>query len=342
MPENVRAILYGVGEMGQLATPMLIDKGVQIVGAIDVDQGKVGRDLGEVAGMGRPLRVPVEDDAATVLGERSADIVLMAVASYMSDLYDHLALCVENGHNVVTIGEELLYSWTSSPLLTAKIDRLAKEHGVTVTGSGHQDSYWVNLVSLLMGTAHRIETVHGTASWNVDDYGAEVARDAHVGETEEEFNRFLDEEGWPPGFSRNAIEAIAADVGLRVTDVEEKTRPVLAEHEVRSKALGTSIPAGRVNGFVEEATLRTAEGIDLTFEMVGKIYSEGDEDLNEWVVKGDPPELRLSNSGVPTMLTTCTQYVNRIPDVVSAAPGYVTVQELPALKYRALPLNAYL
>ena len=342
MSENIRAILYGVGEMGRLVTPMLIDKGVQIVGAVDVDVDKVGRDLGEVAEIGRELRVPIESDAATVLSGRSADIVLMAVASYMSDLYDHLALCVEHGHNVVTIGEELLYSWTTSPVLTARIDRLAKKRGVTVTGSGHQDSYWVNLVSLLMGTAHQVETVHGTASWNVDDYGSEVARDAHVGETEEEFNRFLEEEGWPPGFSRNAIEAIAADVGLRVTHVEERTTPLLAEQDVRSKALGTTIPVGHVNGFVEEATLRTAEGITLAFEMVGKIYSEGDADLNEWVVKGDPPELRLSNFPVPTMRTTCTQFVNRIPDVVSAPPGYVTMQELPALKYRAFPLHAYL
>ena len=59
---------------------------------------------------------------------------------------------------------------------TAELDRLARQNGVTMTGTGHQDVYWVNLVSMVLATAHRIETVTGRASWNVDDFGPEVVR----------------------------------------------------------------------------------------------------------------------------------------------------------------------
>lgn len=342
MRHNIRAIVYGVGEMGSIATRMLLDKGVDIVGAIARSPEKVGRDLGDVAGLGRELKVPVEDDAERVLSTRTADIALLPLVSYMGDLHEHVERCVVNGVNVITICEEALYPWNTSPLLTAQLDRLARQHGVTVTGSGHQDAYWVNLVSLLMGTAHRIDTVHGTASWNVDDYGPEVARDAHVGETKEEFDAFLQEEGWPPGFSRNAVEAIAADVGFSVRAIEEHTRPTLADKDIMSKALGTTIPAGNVNGFVETATLHTGEGASLTFEMIGRIYDEGEADMNEWVVKGDPEELHLSNPRVPTALTTCTQFVNRIPDVINAPPGFITMEKLPQLRYRAFPLHTYI
>jgi 4-hydroxy-tetrahydrodipicolinate reductase len=72
------------------------------------------------------------------------------------------------------------------------------------------------------------------------------------------------------------------------------------------------------------------------------VYGPGESDLNEWIVRGEPDELRLRNDHVPTRLATCTQVINRIPDVINAAPGFVTVAELPRLRYRHFPLHAYL
>jgi 2,4-diaminopentanoate dehydrogenase len=34
--------------------------------------------------------------------------------------------------------------------------------------------------------------------------------------------------------------------------------------------------------------------------------------------------------------------VNRIPDVINAPPGFITVDQLPRPRYRAFPLGAYL
>ena len=41
-------------------------------------------------------------------------------------------------------------------------------------------------------------------------------------------------------------------------------------------------------------------------------------------------------------MTTVTQLVNRIPDVINAPPGLVTIEKLPRPRYRAYPLGAYL
>ncbi len=53
----VRAIVYGVGAMGSIMARLMLDKGVEIVGAVGRSPEKVGRDLGEVAGLGRPTGV---------------------------------------------------------------------------------------------------------------------------------------------------------------------------------------------------------------------------------------------------------------------------------------------
>lgn len=338
---RITAVVYGVGAMNAIATRMMLEKGVEIVGALARSPEKVGKDLGEVAGLGYETGVLVEDDPERLFTTRSVDIAMIAVSSYMSDMYDHFRVCAENGVNAVTIGEECLQPWRTSPRLTAELDRLAKETGVTLTGSGHQDAYWVNLVSLLMGTAHRIDTLTGRASWNVDDYGPEVARDQRVGNSEAEFAEWLAHAERPPTFGRNVLDALLSDTGMTPGTVTSRTRPELATTEMRSNALDLTVPVGGVIGFTDIDEIQTLEGPKLTFEMTGSLYAEGQSDINDWSLTGEP-NLRLTNPAVPTQITTCTQYVNRIPDVINARPGFVTVDELPKLRYRAFPLPQYL
>jgi 4-hydroxy-tetrahydrodipicolinate reductase len=225
-------------------------------------------------------------------------------------------------------------------MATAELDRLARRHGVTLTGTGHQDVYWVNLVSMVLATAHRIESVTGRASWNVDDFGPEVAKDQRVDTSVEDFDRWLAEADRPPSFGRNTLGALVEDLGLSVAAQESTTRPEVAKQPVPSKSLGITVDTGRVIGFTDVDTVRSNEGITLTFEMTGRLYLEGEADINDWTVTGEP-ELRLLNPAVPTGVTTCTQLVNRIPDVINAPPGFITIEKLPPLRYRTFPLGMY-
>ena len=73
--------------------------------------------------MGFETGVMIEDDPDRVLSTRQADIAVIAVASYMSDMYEHLHRCAEHGVNAITISEEALYPWNTSPMETAELDR---------------------------------------------------------------------------------------------------------------------------------------------------------------------------------------------------------------------------
>ncbi|MGO9882981.1 MAG: dihydrodipicolinate reductase [Solirubrobacteraceae bacterium] len=338
---RIKAIVYGVGAMNSVATRMMLEKGVDIVGALARSPEKVGRDLGEVAGLGFETGVLVEDDPERVLSTREADIAVIAIASYMTDMYEHLHRSAKHGVNAITLSEEALYPWNTSPMQSAELDRLAKRSGVTITGTGHQDVYWVNLVSMVLATAHRIETVTGRASWNVDDFGPEVVRDQRVDTTVEDFDRWLAETARPPSFGKNTLGALVEDLGVTVAEASTTTRPEIAQQPVRSQALGVTVDTGKVIGFTDIDTVRTNEGMSLTFEMTGRLYLEGETDINDWTVTGEP-ELHLSNPAVPTGTTTVTQLVNRIPDVINAPPGFITIEKLPRPRYRTYPLGAYL
>lgn len=338
----VRVVVYGVGAMGSILARLLVDKGATVVGAIARSADKVGRDLGDVAGLGARVGVMVDDDPVRVLADARADIAVVAVSSYLAPMAEHFRVCVEHATNVITLEEESFYPWATAPALAAELDGLAKRHGVTITGSGAQDAYWMTLPCVLMGAAHRVDSVYGRTTWNVDDYGPEVAEHQHADESADEFEAHLAAHGWPSFVVRNTVDALVADAGLTASEVKASVRPVLAPVDTPSRSLGRTIARGRLLGVVDTATIATVEGPRFTFEMTGCIYGPGVEDSNEWVVRGEPAELHLRNERVPTRLATCTQVVNRIPDVINAPPGFVTVPELPRLRYRHLPLGHYI
>jgi len=341
--EAIKAIVYGVGAMGRIMTKLMVEKGVVIVGAVG-HVSNVGRDLGEVAGLGYPLNVKIRNDADAVLSEQKADIAIVAVATEIEEMYPHLKKCLENRLNVITIADESTYPWAFSPEVTAKLDKLAREHGVTLSGTGYQDGFMVNLLSVLTGASHTIESITGKFKFNVDDYGPEFADYYLVGRTREEFDTWLKEEGFPLNVLIGHLACPIADLGLTVKKIEQRAEPVIADVDIEARSLGKLVKKGQVIGRVEIVEIETEQGIKLQGEMTVKVY-QPDElsrgDVTEWHIKG-VPELHIDFGKVPTRMVACIQAVNRIPDVINAEAGYIPVNKLPKLKYRDYPLHFYL
>jgi len=135
---QVKAVIYGVGTMGQLAAQLMLERGVTITGAVG-HVNNVGRDLGEVIGWQKPLGVAISADADAVLRDAGADIVVLSVGETMEQAYPHLERCIEAGANVFSLSEQVFYPWHCEPALAERVDELAKRHGVTVSAGGIQD-----------------------------------------------------------------------------------------------------------------------------------------------------------------------------------------------------------
>lgn len=86
--------------------------------------------------------------------------------------------------------------------------------------------------------------------------------------------------------------------------------------------------------------MRTKEGLQLVGENTLRLCGEGEEEFKEWLIEGEP-DLKIRATRLDTEFTTASQSVNRIPDVINAEPGYVTLEKLPKLTFRQKPLSAY-
>ncbi len=135
--KTIRVVHYGLGPIGILAAQWLVKKdGYRIVGAIDIDEKKVGKDLGTLIGSKKKLGVKVSSDANAVLKKAKADVVIHTTTSFIKDVKAQLELCIKAGCNVVSSTEELLLPDLQNPQEARRLDALARKYGVCVLGTG--------------------------------------------------------------------------------------------------------------------------------------------------------------------------------------------------------------
>jgi len=130
----VKVALYGVGEIGGRVARLLLARGdFEVVGAFDIDEGKVGRDLGEIAGLER-RGILVEKPYAGCCAD--ADVTIHATVSSMAKAYPQIMEILEGESNVISTCEELVFPLDANREFAKAIDARAKEKGVSVVGAG--------------------------------------------------------------------------------------------------------------------------------------------------------------------------------------------------------------
>jgi len=146
----IAVLHYGLGPIGAGTLRVVAGRpGLRVVGAVDVDPDKVGRDAGEVAGLGHALGVTVSCDAERALAEARPDVVVHCTGSFLPDVMPQLRGIVAARAAVVSTCEELAYPWLRQPALAREIDDLARTMGVAVLGIS-TPVFWLGMMLALV------------------------------------------------------------------------------------------------------------------------------------------------------------------------------------------------
>lgn len=327
MSDPVKLIQYGVGPIGATMVRLALKKqGLEYVGAIDIDPAKIGRDLGEVAGVGRRLGVLVSKDVKSVLTQTGADIVIHTTQSFLKDIRPQILEILEARLDVVSTAEELTYPFRKSPEIAREIDEAARRNGVTVLATGVNPGFLMDAFPLTVsGVCQDVKSVKVTRIMDASIRRLPFQKKIGAGMTGEEFRKAVATGRMGHIGLPESIAMIAAGLGWKLDDVKETINPVMAKKSMKTKFL--SVKKGQVAGLhqVGRGLVGGKEVITLDFWA----YVGAPENRDSTLIKGTPNIDLTIKGGVHGDLATAAMVINSIPKVVNASPGLKTMKDLP-------------
>jgi 4-hydroxy-tetrahydrodipicolinate reductase len=326
---RLRAVSYGLGPIG-LGIARLAHRraGIELVGAIDIDPQKIGRDLGDLIGVGA-IGATVSGDAAALAGAR-ADIVLHATGSSLARTAPQLHAIMEAGANIVSTCEELAYPWAAAPQLAAELDAAARRYGVTLLGTGVNPGYAMDALPLML-TAPCVE-VRGVRVSRVVDAARRrgpLQRKVGAGLSAEEFAaRVRDGSVRHVGLTES-LQMIATALGWQLDNGEELIQPMIAEHRITTDVV--DVLPGRIAGVHQIARGYIGEREVITLDL--RMYVGAAEPHDAVVIDGDPPVQMQIAGGLHGDLATAALIVNAAPRVAAAQAGLLSMSDLPIVHF---------
>ena len=346
--EKTKIVQYGCGKMSKYTMRYAMEKGYEIVGAVDINPNLIGKDISEIIGCEETgVKITAIDQAEELMKNVKPDACIITTMSLIKDLENVLMLCAKMGVNAITTCEEAFYPANSNPEITKKLDELSKKNGCTITGSGYQDIYWGQLISSIAGSTHKITKIKGSSSYNVEDYGIALAQVHGAGMTLDEFDekvaaadkisteerqKIIESGDYTPSYMWNVVPWLADKFGFTITSMTQKCVPIVAKEDIHSNTLNMDIKVGMATGMSAVVTAQTAEGVEIEAECIGKVYEPTEVDKNDWTIFGEP-DTRVVITEPKTVELTCASIVNRIPDLIKAPAGYVPTSKMGELKY---------
>ncbi len=329
----MRVVHYGLGPIGAGIARLIAGRpDLQIVGAIDVDPDKVGRDVGLVIGLPNELGIQVSADAPGVLRATRPDVVILATGSELARVASQIRQAIAVGASVVSTCEELSYPFDTHPELAQELDRLARGQGVVVLGTGVNPGFAMDTLPLaLTAVSQRVDAVRVRRRQDAARRRLPLQRKIGAGLAPAEFaEQARDGRVGHVGLLQS-VQAIAHGLGWRLDRIEQEITPVLAAVETRTDAL--VIPAGHVLGVRQTARGVVGGRVLIALELEISIGAEDPRD--QVVIEGLPRIDVVVNEGTHGDLATAAIVVNVMNHLRHVAPGLRIMADLPLVHYRS-------
>lgn len=352
----IRVALLGTGNCGSLALRQLItDDRFDLTGVWVSTEAKVGKDAGELAGLGVTTGIAATNDLDAIIAAKPDCVVYTA----MGDTRPREALAdvrtfLSAGINVVgsSVGA-LQYPWGLLPdKAIAKVEDAAREGDSTVFFTGVDPGFCTDLLPFaLAGTCQSIEQIRTMEIADYSTYDGETVMFDVMG--------FGNELGdlpilYQPGVLSiawgTAIRQLAAGLGIEVDEIRDSVEQEPAPEDLHV-AVGTikkgTVAAVRflIEGMVGGKPVIVVEHVtrlhaDLRPDWAQPAHPGGSYRVE---ITGEPsyfcdivPMSRNGGAPYAAILAAAGRIVNSIPDVVAAPAGIRTTLDMPLVTGKGL------
>jgi len=327
----IKVMHVGLGPIGAGVVRQVANrKGLTIVGAVDIDPAKAGRDLGEVCDVGRKLRVKVGSDISATIRASRPDVAVLCTSSSLKKVIPEFEAVLKLKVPIVSTTEELAYPVKSNAAPAKKIDALAKRARVAVLGTGVNPGFVMDALPIaLTGVCESVTAIEVDRIQDARIRRLPFQKKIGAGLTREEFQAKVDDASVRHVGLAESITMIAEALGWKLDKVTDEIRPKMAEKEVSSQFL--TVPPGKVCGLIQDG-VGYRKGVPI-IKLHMEAYLGAPESYDAVRITGNPPLQMKLAGGVHGDIATASITVNSIPKVIAAPPGLRTMRDMTLPSY---------
>ncbi len=348
-----RVVQWSTGNVGRHALAGIdAHPELELVGLFVSNPDKVGRDAGELAGLGKTLGVSGTSDVDALLALEPDCIVHTAMADdrifeALADLERFLAA----GINVVSSGPVFLQFPADDDPMALPLVAAAEKASVSLFVNGVDPGFANDALPLVLtGVSERIEEVRCSEVLNYNTYNQPMVLFDIMG-----FARPLEDIPMllQPGVLTMAwgsvVRQIAAGLGVSLSEVtewyEREAAPEDFEVDAGTVKQGTAAALHfEVRGMVGDKAVVVLEHVTRLRDDLGATWPQpAGQGCYRVQVTGEPNytlDLQLMGTdgdhNTAGLKATAMRLVNAVPAVVAAQPGLVTALDLPLITGRGL------
>ncbi|HVR40591.1 MAG TPA: dihydrodipicolinate reductase, partial [Thermoanaerobaculia bacterium] len=250
---------YGIGPIGaEIARLLLTKPWVKLVAAVDIDPEKIGRDLGQVIGLGR-------DTGVLVTGELSVkpDVVCHSTGSRLRDVSAQLRDLLGRGCHVVSTCEEL--SFPLDREIREELTHVARSQNVTLLGTGVNPGFVMDKLPLtITSVCQDVKSVEIIRIQNASTRREPLQRKVGAGMTVDEFRAAVASGKIKHMGLKESLMMVGNGLGVEFESVtDEVIEPIVADREIVTQYL--KVAPGQVAGVHQ--TIYGRGRIDVSLEL---------------------------------------------------------------------------
>jgi hypothetical protein len=311
---------YGIGPIGaEIARLLFAKPWIKVVGAVDIDPDKIGKDLGTVIGLGRETGVVV---TAELQGK--PDVVCHSTGSRLAEVAGQLESLLARGCHVVSTCEEL--SFPLDREIRERLQHVARASNVGLLGTGVNPGFVMDKLPLtITSVCQEVKSVEILRIQNASTRREPLQRKVGAGMTVDEFRAAVGAGRIKHMGLKESLILVGNGLGVEFDSVSaESIEPIVAEREITTQYL--KVAPGQVAGVHQ--TIYGKGRIDVSLELRMYVGAE-DVAADKVVVRGVPDVEMTIKDGVHGDRATAAMVVNAIPRIVQARCGVLTMDDIP-------------
>ena len=259
---TIRAVVFGTGRIGrEVIKGCAADPGIDVVAAVVTDPAKVGKDIGELAGLA-PYGITATADLDSVLSRTDVDLVFYCGLGDPAAVADRLGYIAERGKDVITLTGLIHPVAALGAEGAARLADRALQGPGRIVGAGWNPGFLLDVLPVVWGTSSvGIDRVYALRVAEMRDWGSGVHDECGIGLPPDQVQ---DTDSNP---LHESVALIADALGIGLDSIDNTHEPYVSS--IRREHAGRVVEPGHNAGFHKRSCGMAGGHVRIEIEMYG-------------------------------------------------------------------------